>query len=113
MRSLLNLEYLTIVGYPPLLLDLHLPDTAERAPLVVWIHSGGWQGGNRANSPALGLVERGIAVAAIQYRLSEEVKFPKPLHDVQAVVRWLRANADTYGYDPERVALWSSSAGGH
>ena len=101
-------------GAKDLLLDLYLPEGAPRPlPLVVWIHGGGWRNGAKEQTPARRLVERGYAVASINYRLSGEAIFPAQIHDCKAAVRWLRANAAKYGLDAGRVAAWGSSAGGH
>jgi acetyl esterase/lipase len=97
------------------LLDLYVPRGVSGAmPLVVWVHGGGWQSGSKADvSQAQRLVCRGYAVASIDYRLSDEAQFPAQAHDVKAAIRFLRANATTYGLDSSRVALFGSSAGGH
>ena len=58
-------------------------------------------------------VARGFAVAAINYRLSQHAVFPAQIEDCKAAVRWLRANAARYGYDPARFAAYGASAGGH
>src|SRR3989442_7306640 len=58
-------------------------------------------------------VRYGYAVASISYRLSQEAKFPAQIYDCKAAVRWLRANARQYSLDPERIAAWGGSAGGH
>lgn len=94
-------------------LDLYVPNGAGPHPLVVWVHGGGWQSGDKAQTPALFLAERGYAVASVNYRLSGEAIFPAQIHDVKAAVRWLRANAADYSLDPARIAAWGSSAGGH
>ncbi len=52
-------------------------------------------------------------MASIEYRLSGEATFPAQIQDCKAAIRWLRANAATYGLDPGRIAAWGSSAGGH
>jgi acetyl esterase/lipase len=112
------------VGGQPLRLDLYLPpDGSEPRPLLVWIHGGGWSGGSRFPAPgfATQLRNRGIAVASVSYRLTsqaaqwggESVVFPAQIHDVKAAIRWLRARAAQYRIDPNRVAVWGSSAGGH
>ena len=54
-----------------------------------------------------------IAVASVDYRLSGEATWPAQLHDAKAAVRWLRARADELGIDPDRIAAWGESAGGH
>jgi acetyl esterase/lipase len=59
------------------------------------------------------IVASGFAVASVNYRLVPSVRFPAPVHDVKAAVRWLRANAAEYGLDPDRIAIGGVSAGGH
>jgi acetyl esterase/lipase len=96
--------------------DLRIPADAGPFPLVVWIHGGGWLRGNKRltpNHPALRQLDRNYAVASIEYRLSGEATFPAQLHDCKAAIRWLRANAARYRLDPERIAVWGSSAGAH
>jgi acetyl esterase/lipase len=119
-----NLTYATLDGHP-LQLDLYIPTTGPGPfPLVVWIHGGGWSGGDKAlgaGSSALRLLPRGIAVASVNYRLTSQsgqwgsfpVIFPAQINDVKGAVRWLRANAGTYNLDASRFGSWGSSAGGH
>ena len=108
-----DLEYARI-GEMPLLLDLFRPESAgQPLPLVVWVHGGGWSGGDKAANPALPLSGRGYVVASINYRLSGVAKFPAQIEDCRAAIRWLRANAAKYNLDPKRVGVWGSSAGGH
>jgi acetyl esterase/lipase len=97
------------------LLDLLVPRNATAPlPLVVWVHGGGWQSGDKTNrEQAQRLVCRGFALAAINYRLSDSAVFPAQIQDVKAAIRFLRANASTYRLDPARIALFGSSAGGH
>ncbi|MCX7885842.1 MAG: alpha/beta hydrolase, partial [Verrucomicrobiae bacterium] len=97
-------------------LDLFLPEKpAGPLPLIIWIHGGGWAAGSKEGCPPLraGYVERGYAVASIGYRLSGDAIFPAQIEDCKSAVRWLRANAKQYGLDPDRFAVWGSSAGGH
>ncbi len=95
-------------------LDLYLPkDMNAKTPVIVWIHGGGWQKGNKSEWPAITLVDKGYAVASINYRLSGEAKFPAQIHDAKAAVRWIRENADKYNIDPNRIGAWGQSAGGH
>jgi acetyl esterase/lipase len=58
-------------------------------------------------------LQRGYAVVAINYRLSGEAKFPALVQDAKAAVRWIRANAARFGFDPNRIAPWGGSAGGY
>ena len=94
-------------------LDLYLPATGSRWPLVVAIHGGAFRMGSKDGEPAGAFVARGFAVAAINYRLSQHAVFPAQIEDCKAAVRWLRANAGQYGYDPARIASYGASAGGH
>jgi acetyl esterase/lipase len=96
-----------------LALDLYLPERAA-APLVVFVHGGGWQSGYRAEFAPLAarLAQRGYAAAIISYRLAGEAGYPAAVHDAQAAVRWLRAHASRYGFDPQRLVLAGGSAGG-
>jgi acetyl esterase/lipase len=94
-------------------LDLYLPPTGARWPLVVAIHGGAFRMGSKEGEPAGAFVARGFAVAAINYRLSQHAVFPAQIEDGKAAVRWLRANAARYGYDPGRIASYGGSAGGH
>ncbi len=95
-------------------LDLYLPDNATPPyPLIIWVHGGAWQVGDKSRAPAAILTARGYAVASINYRLSGEASFPAQIHDVKAAVRWLRANAETYQLDVENIGAWGASAGGH
>lgn len=99
-----------------LVLDLYLPAQPGRAapPLVAFVHGGGWQSGYRAEFAPLAaqLARRGYAAATISYRLAREAPYPAAVDDAQAAVRWLRANASRYGFDPQRLVLAGGSAGG-
>src|SRR5215213_9495202 len=72
-------------------LDVYVPKGDGPFPLVIWVHGGGWEGGNKDNGgPAVGLLGRGYAVASVNYRLSQHAVFPAQIHDVKAAVRFLR-----------------------
>ncbi len=97
-------------------LDLYLPKHAEGPlPVLIWVHGGGWQNGSKEGCPPLraGYVERGYAVASLNYRLSGHAVFPAQIEDCKAAIRWLRAHAAKFGLDPQRFGVWGSSAGGH
>jgi acetyl esterase/lipase len=89
------------------------PNTTKPLPLIVCVHGGGWQGGDKAPNPGVGLVRFGYVVASINYRLSQEAIWPAQIFDCKAAVRFLRAHADEYHIDPDRVGVWGASAGGH
>ncbi len=105
-------------GERPLMLDLVLPkeSSEQPRPLIVFIHGGGWRGGDKAGGVGrvLPFVASGnYAGASIGYRLSGEATWPAQIHDCKAAIRWLRANAEKYSIDPDRIGVWGSSAGGH
>jgi acetyl esterase/lipase len=108
-----DLEYVKN-GHERQKLDLFLPSKANGPlPLVVGIHGGGWQGGSKEQAPVQVLAVEGYAAARINYRLIQHAAFPAQIEDCKAAIRWLRANAKTYNIDPDRIAVWGSSAGGH
>ena len=87
----------------------------EPMPFVVVIHGGSWISGNRADMAALcsGLADQGIASATISYRLAPTNKWPAQIEDVQAAVRFFRANAAKYNISADNFAISGASAGGH
>lgn len=95
-----------------LLLDLYMPDVKRTPYLIVWVHGGAWRSGSK-ESPPLGIVSSGYALASINYRVSTEAQFPAPIHDIKAAIRFLRGNAKKYGYRSDKIIIWGSSAGGH
>lgn len=88
---------------------------AEPMPVLVWIHGGGWRGGDK--NGGLGKLapyaERGYFCATIEYRLSKEAVFPAQIEDCKCAIRFLRAKAKDFHLDPARIGVWGSSAGGH
>lgn len=94
-------------------LDLYRPQ-GKQLPVVLLVHGGGWKAGYRAEfAPmALRLAQHGYAAVTLSYRLSGEARYPAAVQDVQAALRWVRAHADEYGLDAQRVALAGGSAGG-
>jgi acetyl esterase/lipase len=95
-------------------LDIYLPSRVPRPyPVIVWLHPGGYtQGDKNMVGSVLGfMLDRGYAVAGVNYRLADESPFPAQLLDVKAAVRWLKANAANYNLDRENVSAWGVSAG--
>ena len=87
--------------------------TMPLMPAVLYIHGGGWVGGNYKHAPLEALARAGFFAATIEYRLSGEAKWPAQIEDCKLGVRWMRANAQKYGVDPNRIGVWGESAGGH
>jgi len=96
-------------------LDVYFPEkpAAQRLPLLIWIHGGAWQGGSKSGLPYLSQLPRGYVAASIEYRFSQKATFPAQIQDCQAAIRWLRANAERYSIDPDRIGVGGASAGGH
>ncbi len=98
-------------------LDIYLPEGLDGPfPVIVQIHGGAVSVGEKRDrqlNPVLSALSRGYAVAAVNYRLSWEAKFPAAIYDVKAAVRYIRANALKYHLDPARIAAWGDSAGGY
>ena len=85
-----------------------------RQPLIIWLNGAGWHDvdKNLMAAEMQFLAEAGFAVAFIHYRGSELALWPAQLIDCKTAVRFLRAHADRYGLDTERVGVIGRSAGG-
>ncbi|MGL6075589.1 MAG: alpha/beta hydrolase fold domain-containing protein [Fimbriiglobus sp.] len=94
-------------------LDLFVPKSETPLPVVIWIHGGGWEAGDKSGNPAIALLTQGYAVVGINYRLSQHAVFPAQIEDCKAAIRYLRDNAKKHNLDPDHFAVWGASAGGH
>lgn len=100
------------VGERALHLDIYFPKNEKSPFLLVWIHGGAWRSGSKEDFPRQ-FLDYGFAIASIEYRLSEVAQFPAQIYDIKAAIRFLRANAQKYGYQSEKITIAGSSAGGH
>ena len=110
-----DITYASIEGRD-LRLDVYVPQgsSGRTIPAVVWVHGGGWRGGSKNNiGRPQSILQRGYGLVSVGYRLSGEAIFPAAIADVKAAMRWVRANASRFGFDPDRLGAWGSSAGGH
>jgi acetyl esterase/lipase len=116
-----DIPYQTLKGFRPLTLDIYQPPARSYPlPLVVFVHGGGFGGGDSRHAavfddmPATmaGLAAQGYVVASVNYRLSGEARFPAAVQDIKAAIRFLRNHADEMGLDVTRAALWGVSTGG-
>ena len=110
-RHVTDLVYARVNG-KSLGLDLHLPAGIPHPPLLVFVHGGAWTTGSKAQYPTF-LMERGFAVASLDFRSSNEAPFPADVFDIKAGIRYLRAKAALYGYRTDRIAIVGASSGGH
>ena len=127
--KLVEFERIADVAYGPHelrnLLDIYLPKKRKiPSPLVVVIHGGGGEKGDAPVDSVYQLLERGYAIAQITYRrekmrdaprfeTEKEYEFPAQIEDCKAAIRFLRAHAEQYGFDSERIGATGFSMGGY
>jgi len=89
----------------------------QSVPLVVYVHGGSWNSGDKSiaflMNDARMFFQLGFAVATLNYRFTPAYKFPAQVNDCKLAIRYLRQNAATLGFDPDRIGVWGASAGGH
>jgi len=111
-----NVPYVT-GGGPEQQLDLYIPTDRHGQPLVVYVHGGGFEHGDKAgdsiNPNNLQWLWQGYAMASINYRLVQHALWPAQIEDCKTAIRWLKAHANDYGYLPNEIAVVGESAGGH
>ncbi|MGD6980605.1 alpha/beta hydrolase [Citricoccus sp. CH26A] len=114
-EAMLGLEYAVLPGNAGTL-DLFVPARGRGPyPVVLWSQGSGWTSdrGNLGGEPvAEQLARRGYAVALFSVRSSEQAVFPAQVHDAKAAVRFIRAHAEEFGLDPDRVVAAGNSSGG-
>ena len=122
-----NLCYTEKAPHPSQRLHLIYPEdfsleTDAPLPVVIFVHGGGFCGGNTEDDGrsvlytaegAIHVLRFGYALALVDYRMLPEFEIMDAIHDVKAVIRYLRANAATLGLDAEHIALFGESAGGY
>lgn len=92
-------------------LDIYYPADKKDFTTVVWFHGGGITSGNKHIPEKL--KKQGIAVVAVNYRLSPKAKCPAYIEDAAAAVAWTFKNIEKYGGDPEKIVVSGHSAGGY
>ncbi len=115
VNEITDIEYGRI-GDRALKLDLALPKQVKGPmPGLIFIHGGAWKGGDRKiyHYYTRRFAQKGYAAATISYRLTGEAIYPAAVQDAKCAVRWMRANANEYGIDPNRLVAIGGSAGGH
>ena len=98
---------------PRQVIDFYAAPGAGPRPLLVYIHGGGWRGGDKAREPEafLPYIERGVSYAALNYRLTDTAILPAPVHDAARALQYIRSRAGEWNIDGGRVALSGGSAG--
>lgn len=115
-----NIRYAEISGVDPnlLSLDVYAPKTGQNHPVIVMVHGGGWQRGDKANANVVANKARyftgtGYIFVSINYRLSPGFKHPTPAQDVAKAIAWTYNHIGRYGGNSERIYLMGHSAGAH
>jgi len=109
-----TLSNVTYGPHPRNVLDFWQAKSATPAPLFVYIHGGGWRGGDKSLLPPNLLkfmLAHSISVASINYRYSEQARLPAPVHDAARAVQFLRSKATEWNLNKNRVAAAGASAG--
>lgn len=105
------------IGKRKLHLDVFYPlaKKSEKFPAVLMIHGGGWRSGNvqLVIPMAERLASEGFVTVAVVYRLSIEARYPAAVYDLKSAVRWMRASANKFKIDTNKIAVYGCSAGGH
>jgi len=111
----LDVEYGSISSAQTL--NIYLPNEGSGPfPVIVAIHGGAFKMGSATGGDVASMLEgvnRGYAVVSINYRLSGEAIFPAAVNDCKAAIRFIKANAQQYNINPEKIAVWGDSAGGN
>ena len=116
ITTVLDVVYTKLDDGTELRLDLAAPVAGPGPfPAVLVFYGGAWRSGNKAsNRPVLAeFARRGFVAVSPQYRHCPKNRFPAPIHDAKAAVRWLRAHAADYHVRPDRIGAMGYSAGGH
>lgn len=97
--------------------DIYIPEGEGPFPVIVLAHGGGFLFGDQRMDIIQPVIEagraNGYAVVSVDYRKSAEAAFPAAVADMKAAVRFVRANAEEYGFDAEHIAVWGESAGAY
>lgn len=104
----------TPFGKRDLHVDIFKPKKTGVYPALIMVHGGGWRSGTKDMQVPMAqkIAQAGYVTIAVEYQLSLEAKYPAAVHNIKAAIRWVRANADKYNIDPDKIAISGCSAGG-
>jgi acetyl esterase/lipase len=114
-RIVSNITYLTANNFEAKLDIYSRMDSSEPQPTLIWIHGGGWTGGNKESQmfSLLPYMEMGWNVVNVEYRLARVSLAPAAVEDCLCALRWVIRNAKQYGFDSNKLVVSGGSAGGH
>jgi arylformamidase len=94
-------------------LDVYAPTEGKNLPVVVWIHGGGWQAGDKADvqKKPQAFADKGFVFVSINYRLLPDVTIKQMAGDVAKAIRWTHDHARDYGGDADTLLVMGHSAG--
>jgi len=112
-----DIRYAQVRGSDPNLtsLDIYAPNEAKNYPVMVYIHGGSWQKGDKRNvgkKPQF-FIEAGYLFVSINYRLLPDIEHPTNVQDVAKALAWVHSNIEQYGGNPNNIFLLGHSAGAH
>ena len=110
-----NVVYTTVGSWEGKL-DLYLPvNSKKKNTTLIWIHGGGWTQSSKEQEMLyiLPYLEMGWAVVNVEYRLASVALAPAAVKDCRCALRWVKANAEKYKLDPDKLVVSGISAGGH
>lgn len=95
--------------------DIFSPDKNGTYPVIILVHGGAWQSGNKKLLVPLAqlLAKKGFVTVAVEYQLGLEAPYPAAVHNIKAAVRYMRANCHNYHVNPDKIVIAGTSAGGH
>lgn len=118
VKAFRDVVYTTLPNTPygkrALHVDIFRPKTEEVLPALIMVHGGGWRSGDKSMEvPLAQLIARnGFVTVTVEHQLSLEAPYPAAVHNIKSAIRWLKANANTYGIDTNHIAISGTSAGG-
>ncbi|WP_370479123.1 alpha/beta hydrolase fold domain-containing protein [Tamlana flava] len=113
-----DIVYTTLKDTPYGARDLHLdifsPEKPGKYPALIMVHGGAWLSGDKSMQIPMAqkLASKGFVTVCVEYQLLLEAKYPAPVFNIKSAIRWMRANANTYNIDSNKIAISGCSAGG-